>query len=177
MHREVHLAEPDGFGHPVGPIHRDFGSGVLLMVLNEPGTLNKHATRSTCRVQDETVVGLDDLNDKPDQAGRCEELPTLLPLLHRELSKEILVYLAERIALDVVRNGREDPDQFKECGIIDPLVVLRQHIPEFFIFRLDGFHRVVDCLADIRSLRKGLEVGEPGLIGDEKAYPRLKIGF
>lgn len=171
MHRQVHLAEPDCVGHPVSSIHRDLGVGILLVILYEPGALDKHTARSAGRIQDEAMIWLDDLDDEPDQAGRGEELPSSLTLLHRELSKEVFVDFPECITFDIIWNGREDPDQFEERRVVDSLVVLWQYVPEFFIFRLDGLHRFVDCLSNILSFRKRFEIGEAGLLGNEQTYP------
>lgn len=147
------------------------------MVLDEPGALDKHATRTTGRVQDEAVIGFDDLDDEPDQAGRGEELPALLPFLHRELPKEVFIDLPERITLHVVRDGGEDPDQFEEGRVVNPLVVLRQHVAEFLVLQFDGLHRVVDGLTDIRTFGEGFEIGEAGLVGDIETNLILEIDF
>ena len=71
------------------------------MLVDEARALHEHAARPAGRVEDLAVEGLDDLDDQPDDRGRCEVLAALLTLGDRELAEEVLVDLAEGVALDV----------------------------------------------------------------------------
>lgn len=123
------------------------------------------------------MEGFDDLDNKPDQACRCEELSALLPFLHGEFADEVFVDFSEYVAFDIIGNRGKDAKQLEEGWIIDLLVILRQDIFEVLVLRLDRFHCFVDGLADIVAFGKFLQVSEPRCIGDEESDPRLEINF
>ena len=99
-------------------------------------------------------IRLDDLDDQLDERGRREELAALLALGHRELAEEVFVDPAEGVAFDVWRNPGEGSEQRDEGVVVEPLVGLRQDVPELLVLGLDGAHRVVDRLADVLALGK-----------------------
>ena len=75
------------------------------MLVDEPGALDEHAARSARGVEDLAVERLDDLDDQADDRGRREVLAALGAFRDRELAEEVLVDLAERVALDVAEDG------------------------------------------------------------------------
>src|SRR5262249_199700 len=111
MDGEVHQAEMSGFVHPLLAVNGNLDAGVPLLCLDEVCTLDEDATRSRGRIEDASVVRLDDLHDQFDQRRRCEELATLLPFGKCEVAEEILVNLAEGIPLGVHCNLRKRLDQ------------------------------------------------------------------
>ena len=72
------------------------------MLSTKRGALDEHAARPARGVEDLAVERLDDLDDQPDDRRRREELAALLALGDRELAEEVLVDLAEGVALDVL---------------------------------------------------------------------------
>jgi len=116
MHSQVHLAKADGISDTICPIHRDF-RGKLLVVLDKPGALDEHAPRPAGRVEDEAMIRLDDFYDQSNKAGWGEKFPSLLSLLHRELSEEILVNLPKGITFDVVRDEERTRISSKSVGL------------------------------------------------------------
>src|SRR5262249_29149995 len=99
---EVHLAKPDGLSNFLLAVDRDV-CNTFLVVVYKRCRLDEHAARSARRVVDASVVRLDDFHDQLDDAGRREELTTLLPFRHGELAEKVFVYLPERIAFNVHR--------------------------------------------------------------------------
>ena len=123
------------------------------MLLHEAGALDEHAAGAAGRVEDAPVEGLDDADDELDDGGGSEELAALLTLAHRELAEEVLVDLAEGVALDVHRDRVHDLQQLGQGGALKPVVGLGQDVLEVRVLGLDGPHGVVDRLADVRRLR------------------------
>src|SRR5207237_3765661 len=61
------------------------------MLANEIFALNEPPARAAARVVHATLIGLDHLDQQPDDASGRVELSTLLPLGAGELTKEVLV--------------------------------------------------------------------------------------
>ena len=104
MDGEVHLAQPDGFGHFLLAVDADFSPG-FSCVPHEPGALHEHAARTTGRVKDAAVKRFDDPDDELDDGGGGEELAALLAFAHGEMAEEVFVNLAEDVAFDVHGDG------------------------------------------------------------------------
>ena len=100
MDGKVHLAQPDRLHHALLTVYSNVAARIAFVVLNESRTGNKHAARAAGRVKQPPVEWLDHVDDQVNHARRCKELAALLALLHRERAEEILVNLAEGIALD-----------------------------------------------------------------------------
>ena len=77
--------------------------GSCLCSRDEIGRMHEHAARAAGRVENAAVIGLDDLDDEPDDGGGRVELAALLHLLHGELAHEIFIDAAEGVAVDVQR--------------------------------------------------------------------------
>ena len=68
------------------------------MLLDEMAGLNEHAARPARRIEDNTVVRLDHVDDGLHERGRGEELAVVLRALHGELHEEVFVDASEDIA-------------------------------------------------------------------------------
>ena len=123
-------------------------------VLDEVAGLDEHAARTAGRIEDDAVVGLDDVDDRLHERGRREELAVVVRLLDGELGEEILVDAAEDVAgglLDLL--AVEQPHQvFEHLGLEDA-VVLRQHAGERLELGLDGRHGLGDEPGQIAAAR------------------------
>ena len=97
------------------------------------------------------MVGFDDLDDQPDDAGGREELAALLPLSHCELSEEVFINLPESVPL-CDGDRREILEQGHEQTFFQSVVGLWEHVLEVFVLSLNGFHRLIDGFADVGSL-------------------------
>ena len=123
------------------------------------------------------MVGLDDLHDQLDDAGWGEELAALLPLRHGELPQEILVNLAEGIALDGHGDGGEVLQQRDQQVLFEVVVGLGQNVLEVFVLGLDRFHGRVDGLADIGALWEIEQSCEPSFFGEVQDALSLIVGL
>ena len=97
-------------------------------------------------------IRLDDLDDQLDQRGRREELAAALAFGHGELAQEVLVDLAEGIAFDVHRNLGQQLEQSEKRVVAQSIVVPGQNALHALVVFLDGLHRGIDGLADVRTL-------------------------
>lgn len=119
------------------------------------------------------MIRLDHFHDQTNQRDRREELDALLARAHRKLAQEVLVDLAEDIALrirqiEVQRLQQRDQQVGLEGG-----VVLGQHAAQVVVLVLDGLHRGVDDRADIRAFRQFQEMGEASLVAQKEHAARL----
>ena len=134
------------------------------MALNEVCGLDEHAARATRRVENPTMVGFEDLDDQLHDRGWREKLTTLGALGEGELTEEVLVDEPEPVALDRLRQLPQHPEEFDQDLAFDGRVVMRKYAVEPRIVRLDGFHGVVDGLAEIGSFWELDEVFESGFV-------------
>ncbi|CEF49218.1 unnamed protein product [uncultured bacterium] len=152
-----------GFVHPFLSEDRDFFVWVVLVSLNEVGTLDKHTTRPAGRIEDAPVIWLNDVDDQLDQPCWREELAALLPLCAGEIAQEVFVNLAEGVPFGIHRNLRERLEQRDERGVFDLVVSLGEDALEFFVLRLDRLHRFVDGLANVLAFGQVEQLREAGL--------------
>ena len=94
----------------------------------------------------------DDLDDQTDDWGGSEVLATLRAFGDSKLAEEVLVDLAEGVALDVAEHGVDRAQQADQGVVSERLVGPRQHAPQGRVLLLDGRHRVVDRLAEVVAL-------------------------
>ena len=95
---EVHLGDADGVAVLLLAVEDDLLRRVPALVLDEVAGLDEHAARAAGRVEDNAVVGLDDVDDGLHERGRREELAVVVRLLDGELGEEVLVDAAEDVA-------------------------------------------------------------------------------
>ena len=95
---EVDLRELGGRLVLLVAIERDALHRVLAGILDEVARLHEHAARTAGRIEDDPVVGLDDVDDGLDDRGWGEELAIVVRALFRELGEEVLVNAAEYVA-------------------------------------------------------------------------------
>ena len=83
-------------------------------------------------VENDTVVGLDHVDDSLDDRGRGEKLAVVVRALLRELGEEVFVDAAEHVAGGRAQSfGVECPHHhFEDIGL-EALVVFRQLSPEW----------------------------------------------
>src|SRR6266566_3190204 len=174
---QVHAAQAHGLGGLLLAINGDVGAGVLLVVLHETGALHEHTTRTAGGVKDAPLKGFDDLDDQFDDGGRREEFAALLSLGHGELAQEIFIDFAEDVSLDIHWYLREGLEQCDKGIIVELRIVGRQDAAQFFVFSLDGFHGVVDSLANIFAFRQPEQVGETRLRWQVHDTASLVIGL
>jgi hypothetical protein len=114
------------------------------------------------------VERLDDLDDEPDDRVRGEELAAEATLGHGQVREEVLVDEPERVAGQLARQRREQPQQLDERRLLEPLIALREHVPQLGVVGLDEPHGGVDRGAEVLLLGKAHKAGEVGLLGDEQ---------
>ena len=64
------------------------------------------------------MVGFDDLDYEPDDAGGREEIRRPSTPGHGELAEEVLVNLAERVTCDVQRTGGKAVSRVTRMGFV-----------------------------------------------------------
>ena len=165
---QVHLAQPDRFGHLLLAVDGELGAGVLLVLRDETGALDEHAAGAAGRVEDAALEGFDDADDELDDGGGGEELAALLALAHGEVAEEVFVDLAEGVSLDVYGDGVHRLEQFLEQGVLEAVVGLGEHVFEVGVLRLDGPHGLVDGRADVGPLGERDQRREAGRFGKVK---------
>ena len=119
---QIHLAQPDGLGHLLLTIDTQLSSWVLLMFSHKTGTLNEHTAGTTGRVENAAVERLNDSDDKLDDGRGSEELAALLTFTHCKVAKEVFVYLAEGVPLNIHGNRVHGFEQFLEQGVLKSVV-------------------------------------------------------
>ena len=125
---EVHLGDADGIAVLLLAVKDDLAGGVAAVVFDEMAGLDGHAGGAEGGVEDDAVVGLDDVDDGLDERGRGEELAVVVGFLDGELGEEILVDAAEDVAggvLDLLA-VEQAHEVFEDLGLEDA-VVLGQH--------------------------------------------------
>ena len=172
---EVELAEANRLGGLLLTVDADRLDGILAVAFDELCALDEHSATATGGVQDAAVEGLDDIDDELDDGGRCKELTALLALGHSELAEEVLIDLAEGVALDVHGDGVKNADQLGERAVVDAVVVLGQDVAKLFVFGLNGAHRVVQGAADVLALAEVHELRPARGFGQVHHAPRLIV--
>ena len=172
MQGEVHLGERDGALLLLHAVDGQLSGGGLAVALDELGALDEHAARPAGRVVDPAVERLDDLDDQPDDRVRREELAAEAALARGEVGEEVLVDQPERIAGQLARQRREQPEQLAEGGLLEPLVAARASTSRSSgLAALDRLHRIVDRLAEVLALGEGDQMRQPGFVRDEEHRP------
>ena len=132
------------------PFHR-----VLTLVLNEVARLHEHAARAAGGIEDDAVVGLDDVDDGLDYRWRREELAVVVCALLRELRQEVLVDAPEHVARGrAQRLGIEGPHHLFQDIVFKAFVLLRKLARERREAMFYGFHGGGHRGAEIAVLRQ-----------------------
>src|SRR5665647_839041 len=124
------------------------------MPFHKARALHEHTARTGGRVEDEAVEWFNNADDEPDNRGGCEELATLLPFAHSEVTKEIFVDLAEGVSFYVHGDGIHDFEQFHEQGTLEAVVGLGKYILEAGIRHFNSAHSFVDSSTYVSALRQ-----------------------
>ena len=133
---------------------------VALVALHEFGRLNEHAARAAAGIVDAPMVGLDDLDERPDNAGGRVELARVLALRLRELGEAVLVGASQdvaRVALLRHLHVGEEVHDLAQAALVQLLAgeVLGEDVLELVVLRLDLAHGLVDDLAHLGGVRGG----------------------
>ena len=126
------------------------------MGANELNGLHEHAGGAAAGIVDAPLVGLQHLDQEPDDAARRVELTGTPSLRTRKLRKEVLVDPAKHVprprVLTADLNVADQIDELAQAGFVQgrPSVILGQHALELQDIALDGGHGVVHQLADGR---------------------------
>ena len=175
MQGQVHLRQRHRVVGLLGAEDRELPGGGLVVTLDELRALDEHAARATGRIEDAALIGLQDLDDQPDDGVGREVLTTALALLGGEVGEEVLVDEAEGVAGELGREGREEAQQLDQGRALQLLVAARQDVLQLRVGGLDRLDRLVDGLADVVALRQPDQVGQPGLVGDVEHRPGLVV--
>ena len=155
------MAEPPGRVVALLPVYGDVADSPAVL-LDELLGLDEHAAGAAAGVVDAALVGLQHLDQQPDDGAGRVEFAAALALGPGEAAEEILVDPPEDVAGAVGLLGHADPthkvDQFAEHDLVERRagVVLGQDTFERGIASLDRQHGVVDVLTDRGLLRPGL---------------------
>ena len=106
------------------------------------------------------MVGLDDLDERPHDAGGRVELARVLALRLRELGEAVLVGAPQdvaRVALLRHLYVGEEVHDFAQAALVQLLAgeVLGEDVLELVVLRLDLAHGLVDDLAHLGGVRGG----------------------
>jgi len=126
--------------------------GGLVVAVDELGALDEHAAGPTRGVVDQAMERFDDLDDQPDDGVRREELAAQASLARGEIGEEVLIYQPERVAGQLAWQRCEQPQQFAEDRLLQPLIAARHHVAQLGVRAFDKLHRVVDGLAEVLTL-------------------------
>jgi hypothetical protein len=114
---------------------------------HEISRVDEHAARAASGVEDAAMVGLDDLDDQPHDAGGRIELAALLHFLHGERAHEVFIDAPQGVAVDIER--RQRLDEFAQDVVADRAVVLGQRVGEVRVVALDVVHGAVQRAAEV----------------------------
>ena len=163
---EVHLGQRDRDFLLLLAVDGQLAGGRLVVALDELGALDEHAARPAGRVVDPAVERLDDLDDQPDDRVRREELAAEPALARGEVGEEVLVDQPERVAGQLARQRREQPEQLDERGLLEPLVAARQDVAAARGSSASiSLHRLVDGLAEVLALGQIDQVRQARTVG------------
>ena len=141
MNGEVDLGQLRGRLILLMAVERDPLHRVRALIFNEVARLHEHAARAAGGVENDTVVGLDHVDDSLDDRGRGEKLAVVMRALHRELGEEVFVDAAEHVAGGrAQRFGVECPHHLFQDIVLEALVILRQLSRERWEVNFHGFH-------------------------------------
>ena len=132
----------------------------------------KHAPGAAAGVIDAALVGLQHLDQQPDDGAGRVKLAAALALGSGETAEEVLIDPPENVAGAVGLLGHADPahkvDELAEHDLVKRRagIILGQDALERGIPGLDRQHRVVDVLADRRLLGLGLQMRPASLLRD-----------
>ena len=178
MDGEIHAAEADGGIHTLLSVDAQFGGRILFVSRHKSGALHKHTAGPARAVEDETVERLKNFDNEPDLRVGREEFPAFLPFGHREVSEEVFVDEAERVARDSGGNLGDFLEQFLEEGAGEEVVGLGQDAGELRVVLLDVAHGGIDLRADVLGFGTVEQVIEPRLGGQiEDAFGVVSGGF
>ncbi|GEM_PF-3802903 len=107
------------------------------------------------------MMRVDDFDNQLHHRGQRKELPTTLPFRPCKIAEEVFVDLPELVPIRIDGNLREILEQRYENGVVDFGVCLRQNALKFFVVRLNGFHGLIDCFADVLPFRQRQQMREP----------------
>ena len=151
---EVHRGKLPGGGVRLLAEHGDVVADASAVLLDELRALDEHAARAAAWVIHAAVEGLQDLDERPDDAARGVELAGQLALLLGELAEAVHVGLAQDV--DVVLSvgelhvGEEVHDVAEPALVeLRPCEVLREDVLEGVVLALDRAHCLVDHDADL----------------------------
>ena len=138
--------------------------------------LDEHAAGAAAGVVDAALVGLQHLDQQPDDGSRRVELAAALALGPGEAAEKVLVYPPKNVAGAVGLRGHADAahevDQLAEHDLVErgTGMVLGQDALERGVARLDRQHGVVDILTDRGLLRLGLRCDQRAFFGTQNTF-------
>ena len=107
-HREVHLGKPPGRVVALLPVNGDVADAPAVF-LDELLGLDEHAAGAAAGVIDAALVGLQHLDQQPDDGAGRVELAAALALGAGEAAEEVLIDPSENVAGAVGLLGHADP--------------------------------------------------------------------
>ena len=160
---KVQAAEASGFVGFLDAVDGEFRRRVLFMFRHEPRGLDKHAPRTTCRIENASVIRLDNFGEKADDAARRVEFAAALAFAHGKLAEEILVNAAKGVVVQRGGNLGDLLEQFLQEGAGKKVVSLGQDPGELRIVLLDVAHRLIDLRPDVFRFRQGKQKVKAGI--------------
>src|SRR5690554_3352697 len=104
MNGQVHFCQSHVVRFQFRTIHPDgFIDGFIGMIADKMAGLHKHAARTTSRVVNNTMVGLNKVYNKLHQRWRCKKLASLLSsgTTHGEFHEEKFINPSKNIPADI----------------------------------------------------------------------------
>ena len=165
---QVHLGHLPGGGVGVLPIDGNLVD-VAAVVLHELGRLDEHTAAAAAGVVDPAVVGLQNLHQGFDHAGRGIEFPGQFALLLGELGQAVFVGAAQNVLAVTVLHHLDVGKQvyhIPQAALVQLLAgkVLGQDVLETLVLLLNAAHGVVDDSADLRRVGRCGDHAPPGVL-------------
>ncbi len=175
--REVDLRQP-GSGLVLlmaverNPVHR-----FLARIFDEVAGLDEHPAGAASGVEDDAVVGLDDVDDGLNDGRWREELAVVVRALLGEFGEEILVDAPENVPRGLPQGfGVEGTHHAFEKLVVEALVVLGELTGERLEALLDRFHRLGQGRADAFVLGCFEDLVEARGLGQHQCPAPGKVG-
>ena len=148
MHSHIHQAELGIVGDFLLSIECHRVVGAHAGMVHKVTGLHEHTTRTTRRIQQDSRLRLQHIDDHLDQRFRRKEHAIIRGDILSKFIQEILIDPADNISTDIIQCFVvEYPQQFSQEFIRKIGIIFRQDSLQLFFLFFDEFHGIVDDFA------------------------------